>query len=233
MTLHPKTLIPMPLSMETTKLKQIAIFGAGGFGKEIACVINKINEVKNTWKLIGFFDDGIQHDTNVSHFGKILGNTEDLNNWKEEISIVFAIGSPRIIEKIVNSINNEFVLFPNLIHPDVFFADNTSFKIGKGNVIVRGCTFSVDVEVGDFNQFNSLSALSHDVCVGSFNVFMPLTRVSGEVKIGDFNAFGIGTIILQCIKIGNRVRVAPSSVVYTKTKDNCLYMGNPAKRTIL
>jgi len=219
--------------MEKTKLKEIAIFGAGGFGKEIACVINKINEVEPIWKLIGFFDDGILQGTKVSHLGEILGTTEDLNNWKEEISIVFAIGSTKIIEKIVNSISNKFIIFPNLIHPDVFFADATSFKIGKGNVIVRGCTFSIDVEIGDFNQFNSLSALGHDVSVGSFNVFMPLTRVSGEVKIGDFNAFGIGTIILQCLKIGNRVKVAPSSVVYTKTKDDCLYMGNPAKRTIL
>lgn len=219
--------------MEKTKLKQIAIFGAGGFGKEIACVINKINEVEPIWKLIGFFDDGISKGTKVSHFGEILGTTEDLNNWNKEISIVFAIGNPKIIEKIVNILTNELILFPNLIHPDVFFADKISFKIGKGNVIVRGCTFSVDVEVGDFNQFNSLSALAHDVNVGSFNVFMPLTRISGEVKIGNFNAFGIGTIVLQCVKIGNRVKVAPSSVIYTKTKDDCLYMGNPAKKTIL
>ena len=110
---------------------------------------------------------------------------------------------------------------------------NSSLKMGKGNVIIRGCSFSVDVKIGDFNQFNSLSSLAHDVEVGSFNVFMPLTRVSGEVKIGDLNLFGIGTIILQGIKIGNRVRVAPSSVVMRKTKDACFYMGNPAKKTIL
>jgi sugar O-acyltransferase (sialic acid O-acetyltransferase NeuD family) len=214
-------------------MKNIAIFGAGGFGKEVACVINRINEIEPTWDLIGFFDDGVPEGSDVSHFGKVIGNTKDLNQWEEELSIVFAIGSPKIIEKIVNHIDNKFVLFPNLIHPEVFFADKLSFKIGRGNVIVRGCTFSVDVEVGDFNQFNSLSALAHDVCVGSFNVFMPLTRVSGEVKIGDFNAFGIGTIILQRIKIGSRVKVAPSSVIMRKTKDDCLYMGNPAKRTIL
>ena len=219
--------------MEITKLKQIAIFGAGGFGKEVACVINKINEIKPTWEFIGFFDDVLEPDSQVSHFGKILGNTKDLNLWKDDLSIVFAIGSPFIIEKIVKGLANKLLVFPNLIHPDVFFADKMSLKMGKGNVIVRGCSFSVDVEIGNFNQFNSLSALAHDVNVGSYNVFMPLTRVSGEVKIGDFNAFGIGTIILQGIKIGNRVKVAPSSVIMRKTKDDCLYMGNPAKRTIL
>ncbi len=219
--------------MEKIKLKPIAVFGAGGFGKEVVCVINKINEVKPTWKFVGFFDDGLNMGSQVSHFGKILGNTEDLNLWKDDLSIVFAIGNPFIIEKIVNRLNNKLLDFPNLIHPEVFFADNISLKMGKGNVVVRGCSFSVDVKVGDFNQFNSLSSLAHDVEVGSYNVFMPLTRVSGEVKIGNFNAFGIGTIILQKIKIGNRVKVAPSSVLMRKTKDDCFYMGNPAKKTIL
>jgi len=219
--------------MEKIKLKQIAVFGAGGFGKEVVCVINKINEVKPTWKFIGFFDDGLKIGSQVSHFGKVLGDTKNLNLWSNDLSIVFAIGNPFIIEKIVNRLNNKLLDFPNLIHPEVFFADNISLKMGKGNVVVRGCSFSVDVKVGDFNQFNSLSSLAHDVEVGSYNVFMPLTRVSGEVKIGNFNAFGIGTIILQKIKIGNKVKVAPSSVIMRKTKDDCFYMGNPAKKTIL
>ena len=177
--------------MEKIKLKQIAIFGAGGFGKEVACVINKINEIKPTWEFIGFFDDGLESGSHVSHFGKILGCTEDLNLWNDDLSIVFAIGNPYIIQKIVFRLNNKLLDFPNLVHPDVFFADNVSLKMGKGNVVTRGCSFSVDVEVGNFNQFNSLSALAHDVQVGSYNVFMPLTRVSGKVMIGNFNSFGI------------------------------------------
>ena len=55
MVLPQKTLKHLRLLMEITKLKKIAIFGAGGFGKEVACIINKINEIKQTWELIGFF----------------------------------------------------------------------------------------------------------------------------------------------------------------------------------
>ena len=33
-------------------MKDIAIIGAGGFGKEVACIINKINEIKPTWKFL-------------------------------------------------------------------------------------------------------------------------------------------------------------------------------------
>ena len=219
--------------MAKIKLKQIAVVGAGGFGKEVACIINNINEVRPIWKLIGFFDDSLEPGYDVSHFGKVLGNTKDLDLWKDDLSVVFAIGNPKVIKKIVSRLNNKLLTFPNLVHPEVFFADKISLNMGKGNVVVRGCSFSVDVDVGDFNQFNSFSSLAHDVSVGSYNVFMPLTRISGGAEIGDCNAFGIGTIILQKIRIGNRVKVAPGSVVMRKTNDDCLYMGNPAKKTIL
>ena len=39
-------------------MRDIAIYGAGGFGREIACLIKEINGVEPTWNLIGFFDDG-------------------------------------------------------------------------------------------------------------------------------------------------------------------------------
>ena len=62
-------------------MKQIAIYGAGGFGREVACLLNKINEVEPTWELVGFFDDGIEKGTQVSHFGKVLGGIDELNAW--------------------------------------------------------------------------------------------------------------------------------------------------------
>jgi sugar O-acyltransferase (sialic acid O-acetyltransferase NeuD family) len=214
-------------------LQDIAIYGAGGFGKEVACILNKINEKEPTWNLLGFFDDGVAAGTHISHFGKALGNCDTLNAWEKPLAIAFAIGSPRILELLVGKIKNPQVHFPNIIHPEVFFADPISLKMGQGNVVVRGCSFSVDVSVGDFNQFNSISALAHDVVVGSYNVFMPLTRVSGEAQIGNSNVFGLNTLILQGIKIGNRVRTGPGAVLMTKPKEGNLYMGNPARKTIL
>ena len=60
---------------------------------------------------------------------------------------------------------------------------------------------------------------------------MPAVRVSGEVKIGEFNLFGVGSIILQQIKIGNKIRLGAGSVLMTKPKEGFLYLGVPAKKT--
>ncbi|MDO9155195.1 MAG: acetyltransferase [Paludibacter sp.] len=212
-------------------MKDIAIYGAGGFGKEIACMINnKMNEIKPTWNIVGFFDDGVKKGTQISHLGTVLGSIDDLNFWESDLSIVFAIGSPKIIQLLVSKIINSRIDFPNIIHPSFELADPSTVIMGKGNVIARGVTFSCDVTIGDFNQFNSISALAHDVVVGSYNVFMPLVRVSGEAVIGNFNFFGIGAIILQQIKIGNNTRVGAGSILMSKTKDGFLYMGNPARK---
>lgn len=212
-------------------MKDIAIYGAGGFGKEVASMIlNKINAIEPTWNIVGFFDDGIEVGTEISHFGKCLGGLDVVNSWKTPLSIAFAIGSAAVLKKLVSNIDNPNIDYPNLIHPNCDFADLESMKMGRGNVIMKNVTFSCDVTIGDFNQFNSLSALAHDVKVGSFNIFMPLTRVSGETVIGDSNFFGINSIILQQIKIGNETRIGANSVLMTKTKDGSLYMGNPAMR---
>lgn len=211
-------------------MNEIAIYGAGGFGKEVACLIEKINEIKPTWKIIGFFDDGVTKETSVSHFGNIIGGFKELEEWKSPIAIVFAIGSPNTIKKIVEKIGNKNISFPNILHPEVAFADPQTFSIGKGNVVVRGCSFSCDVTMGDFNQLNSISALAHDVKMGSYNVLMPLTRISGGTEIGDCNFFGIGAVVLQNLKIGNNTRIGAGSFVMKNTKDGFLYFGNPAKK---
>lgn len=214
-------------------MKKIAIYGAGGFGREVACLLNKINEVQPSWEMIGFFDDGIEIGKDISHFGKVLGGINELNGWPEEISIALAIGNPKTIQSVVSKITNPDIHFPNIIAPTVYFADLETFKIGRGNIIQKHCSFSCDVTIGDFNVMDGADVFGHDDVVGSFNTFMPAMRISGEVTIGNCNFFGVGSIILQQVKVGNNIRLGAGSVLMRNPKDGYLYMGNPAKKTEL
>lgn len=210
-------------------MRDIAIFGAGGFGREVACLINRVNEAKPTWNLVGFFDDGIEKGTLISHFGTCLGGMEDLNNWSTPLDLCIAIGKGSTVEKIVGKITNPQVDFPNVIHPKVVFNDMKSLRMGKGNIIQANCSFSCDVIVGDFNVMNGSVVFGHDIIVGNYNSFMPAIRVSGEVKIGNSNFFGVGSIILQQITVKNNTTLAAGSVLMTKPKEGGLYIGVPAK----
>lgn len=213
-------------------MKDIAIFGAGGFGREVACLIRTINESKEEpiWNFIGFFDDGVEVGSQVSHFGTCLGGVDALNAWKAPLDVCIAIGSGSTVEKVVGKITNPQVEFPNVIHPKVVFVDKEGFSIGKGNIVQGGCSFSTDVTIGDFNVMNGDVVFGHDDWVCNYNTFMPGTRISGEVTIGNNNFFGVMSAVLQQLKVKNNTKLAAGSVLMTKPKEGYLYIGIPAKK---
>lgn len=210
-------------------MKDIALFGAGGFGKEVALMIQRMNKAGADWNFIGFFDDGKEVGLEVSHFGKVLGDIETLNSWPEKLALGIAVGNTKYLSSIKEGITNDNIWYPNLIDPGANITDLESFKIGEGNIIQQGCRFSTDVMIGDFNVMNTDIVVGHDATIGDFNVIMPDIRISGEVSIGTHCLIGVGSIILQQINIGTGVRLAAGTVLLTKPKDNSLYMGNPAK----
>ncbi len=78
-------------------------------------------------------------------------------------------------------------------------------------------------------MLNGLVLIGHDATIGDYNVIMPSVRISGEVKIGNRNLLGVCSIVLQQLKIGNGVHLGAGAVLMTKPKDECTYIGNPAK----
>lgn len=210
-------------------MKDIAIFGAGGFGKEVACLIKRINDLGGDWNLIGFFDDTKEIDDAVSHYGKVLGGIDAVNEWQSSLSVIIAVGNPISIFEIRKKIVNEKINFPNIIDPTFQIVDPETFQIGYGNIIQGDCCASCDVKIGNFNVLNGSVVMGHDVHVGNYNVIMPDIRISGDVIIGDKNLLGVGSIIIQKTKIGNDVHLGAGAVLMTKPKDGCTYLGNPAK----
>lgn len=209
-------------------MKDIAIYGAGNFGREISCLINIINKDKPQWNFLGFFDDTVEKGAQ-NEYGKILGGIEDLNQFIKPLSVVIAIASPKTVNKIVNGITNKLVDFPNIIAPNIIYLDKTNLKIGRGNIICSSCLVSCNVNIGDFNIFNGFIPIGHDVVIGNFNSFMPSVNISGDVIIGNRNFFGVNSVILQKIEIGNETVIGANSLIIRKTKDGMTYIGNPAK----
>lgn len=208
-------------------MKDIAIYGAGGFGREIACAVKRFNVLRDDyWNFIGFFDDGITKGTR-NEYGVVLGGLSELNSWGTPIDVLIAIGTSSVRKSISERINNLNVSFPNFLL-DFRCADVNNYFIGQGNIVLNS-SFSCNVKVGNFNVFNGSVALGHDAVLGSYNTLMPAVRISGEVHIGNENFFGVGAIILQGLSIGNRVRIGAGSVLMHRPKDGNLYVGNPAK----
>lgn len=217
-------------------MKDIAIIGAGSYGQEVACLIRKINNSNadgERWKFIGFFDDDESLQDNSNNYGLVLGPVSLLNKWITPLSVVVAIANVNVMEKIVSSLGNSVLDFPNLIDPDTSFVDVNTFQIGMGNVIGEGCRFSPNVRIGNFNIVVNDSIFGHDVIIGNNNIFFPAVRLSGHVSIGNKNLLGVRTTVLQGFKIGNNVKLSAGSVLMNNARDGFTYRGNPARKFII
>lgn len=215
----------------SVSVQKIAIFGAGGFGREVAGAIHRINSIgKEQWEIVGFYDDNIAVGTQISHYGIVIGGIDELNKVEQPLALAIAVGDPLARKHIFDSIKNPNVYFPNIIAPSFKVLDPQTFKMGQGNIIQDSCNVTCDVEMGNFNVLNGSNILGHDVVVGDYNVLMPGVRLSGAVQMGNCNLLGVDSVVLQKVHIGSNMTLGAGSVLMTKPKDGCTYIGVPAKK---
>lgn len=209
-------------------MKDIAIFGVGGFGREVLTIIKDINKVSVEYNILGFFDDG--YSKGEIHNGyPVLGGINDVNEWDKELSIAVAIGNPVIKEKIVNNICNNKISYPTLIHPSVLIGDKEYVEIGKGCIICAGNIITTNIVIKDFVILNLCCTTGHDTIISDYAAFMPSVNISGEVFIGKGVYCGTGVKIINQLEIGEYTIVGAGAVVSKSLPANCTAVGVPAK----
>ena len=209
---------------------KIAVFGAGGMGREVACLIQEINAAGTAepWQFVGFYDDNPTLKSVPQ--GAILGNLEALNAVVEPLAVVLALGTPKTLRAVRERLTNPLLSFPNLISPRAHFIERESVKMGCGNVIRSGVDISCDVTLGDFNIALFNATLGHDVKLGNYNVCLTGTRLSGNVSLGDANLLGTNSVIHQAVSIGDETAIGACSFVVHNTQSRATYLGVPAKK---
>lgn len=209
-------------------MKDIAIFGVGGFGREVLTLIQDINKVEPTWNVVGFFDDG--YDVGyIVHGLRNLGGSGTLSEWKTPLAVVIAIGTPRIKKNILANINNPLIEYPTLIHPSVIIGDKDYVKIGKGCIICASSILTCDIELGDYVILNLACTVGHDTIIKDHCAFMPACNISGECVIEEGVYCGTGVKIINQTSIGANTIVGAGAVVTKPLPENCTAVGAPAK----
>lgn len=209
-------------------MKKIAIFGAGGFGREVKMLINQINISKKVYDFIGYFDDGKEKGKLVNGF-PILGGVQELNNLNlAELNIVFAVGNPLVKKKIIEKINNQHLKYPVLIHPNVLIG-KYEVNIGEGSIICAGTIITVNINIGKHVILNLSCTVGHDTNIGDFSSFMPSVNISGEVSIKECVYVGTGAEIINQLEIGENTIIGSGAVVSKTLPANCTAVGVPAK----
>lgn len=206
-------------------MKKLVIIGAGGFAREVAWLVEEINKNLLEWNLLGFIDDNKENIYKELNGYKVLGTTEELNNFSEDIYAVIAIGNGIIREKIIKKLKNR--KFATLIHPNVKIS-NTN-KVEEGTIICAGNILTVNINIGKHVILNLDSTVGHDSILEDFVTILPSVNISGNTKIKKYTTIGTGTKIIQGIEIGENVVVGAGAVVIRNVESNCTVVGNPAR----
>lgn len=209
-------------------MEKIVIIGAGGFGREIQWLIERINKVEESWEILGYIDDGVEVGTEVDGY-QVLGNSDYLFHIKEPLSAVCAIGNVFTRKKVVDKVSKNCKLrFPSLIDPSVMKSERIEW--GQGNIVCASNILTADIQIGDFNIINLACTVGHDVKMASYVTVYPGVNISGCVTIGEFCEIGTGSQIIQGKRIGSEVIVGAGSVVVRDALERGTYVGVPAKR---
>jgi sugar O-acyltransferase (sialic acid O-acetyltransferase NeuD family) len=209
-----------------SNISNIAIYGAGGFGKEVLTLINDLIKAGENWNFIGFFDD---KDCSDRLGALYLGNFNVLNQWSEPLALVLAIGWSHIRKQAAVRIQNPLIEYPYLISPRCIIGDTARIRIGKGSLLMSGANLTTDIEVGEFVVVNINATIGHDAVLGNFSSLMPSVNISGSVVLGDEVFIGSGTTVLQNISIGSKSIIGAGAVVTKSIIAGSTSVGVPAR----
>lgn len=206
-------------------MKDIVIIGAGGFAREVAWLIEEINNNSLKWNLLGFIDDNENNIGKELNGYKVLGTTEYLNKLPKSVYSIIGIGDGSIREKIVSKLVNR--KFATLIHPSVRISKTNI--LGDGVIICAGNILTVNIKIGNHVIINLDCTVGHDVEINDYVTVLPSVNISGNIKIGEYTTLGTGVKIIQGIDIGKNIMIGAGTIVIRNVENGCTLVGNPGK----
>lgn len=208
-------------------MKDLYIIGAGGFGREVAWIVERINSIKPTWNLKGFIDDNETLWGSKEGEYHVLGGCEHLSTL-EDVYAVCAVGSSNVRKKIIEKLKDTSVKFATLVDPSVLYSN--SVKIGEGAIVCAGTIITVDVNIGNHVIVNLDCTIGHDAVIDNFVTIYPSVNVSGNVLIGECSELGTGTQIIQGKKVISNTIIGAGAIVVKDCIESGTYVGSPAKK---
>lgn len=177
--------------------KKIAIYGAGGFGREVAWLAETTIIDGKGVEVVCFIDD----DESVC--GSMLNDIEvlSLSGAKKkhpDAAVVSGIGVPKIRELTMDKAQAAGFEFVALVHKRTEMSK--LIEIGEGTVICAGNILTTNITIKKHVQINLDCTIGHDVVVDDYATISPGVHISGYVHIGKRVHIGTGAVIINGTK---------------------------------
>jgi sugar O-acyltransferase (sialic acid O-acetyltransferase NeuD family) len=218
------------MNTKMNKKLQIAVYGAGGFGREVAWLAQSAQIGGDTADVVCFIDD----DDAIC--GTTLNGLQVLSLSRARQMypgawVVSGVGPPGIREQTMMKAQSAGFGFATLIHPGTRMSKWV--EVGEGTVICAGSILTTNIVLGRHVQINLSCTVGHDVTMGDFATLAPGVHVSGCVLIGRRVYIGTGAVIRNGtqndpVVIADDVIVGAGACV-TRSIAHGTWVGVPAK----
>jgi len=210
------------------KRKKICIIGAGGFGREVLCII--LDSIVATNLQIEDIACFMVNDENFTEH-KIMGiEVIPQSAFVSYLySCVVGIGDPTTRKRVVNSLPNE-TKYTTIIHPSSIISKFV--KIREGSIITAGVITTCNIKIGKHAHLNLQTTIGHDCLIGDFFTTAPGTNISGNCHIGECVYFGTNSSVKEGVTICDNVIIGMGGVVVKNITEEGVYIGNPLKKLV-
>jgi sugar O-acyltransferase (sialic acid O-acetyltransferase NeuD family) len=199
----------------------VAIFGTGGFAREVACILHD----QGRGDRIAAFHE----PDDVYQARELLGvpvRPQSAFDPAEHRAVV-GIGNPAMRQKVVGELPAETV-FETLIHPTVVMSQWV--KVGAGSVICAGCILTCQISIGEHCHINLNATVGHDCTFGDFCTVAPGANISGDCEFGKRVDVGTQASFRQNVRICDDAVIGMGAVVVKDIVEVGTYVGMPAKK---
>lgn len=212
-------------------IEQVAIYSAGGFGREVAWLIEACNKDELKYEIIGFIDDDPKLQGSIVNDIPVLSFQKAQKDYPG-IVVVGAIGNPATRQIVVGKSEEAGFKFDVIVHPKVERSDWV--RIDEGTLICAGSILTTNITLGKHVQINLDCTIGHDVVMGDFTTLAPGVHVSGWVHFGERVYVGTGAVILNGTRedpiiIEDDVVIGAGACVTKSVQSGLTVVGVPAK----
>jgi sugar O-acyltransferase (sialic acid O-acetyltransferase NeuD family) len=210
---------------------KLAVYGAGGFGREVAWLAQSVFAKNKNFEVVCFIDDDPKIcGTQLNHL-KVLSLSQTKKTYAD-LWVVSGIGVPKVREKTIKKAIAADFRFTTLIHPTVEMSK--WIEIGEGTVICAGSILTTNITLGKHVQVNLDCTIGHDVVMEDYATLAPGVHLSGYVHVGKRAYIGTGAMIINGIKgrpilIGNDAIVGAGACVTQSIPLGETWVGVPAR----
>lgn len=187
----------------------LLLFGAGGFGREIAAWVPRAR-----WRGRGFVLHGLVDDQRAGETlnGNPVWSLDDAAERFPGAGVIATVGDPKLRERLIRkALEAGLAEPPPLVHPNVEY-DAGTVSFAAGVVVCAGCILTVNIEVGAHAQINLDCTVGHDARIGAYATLSPGVHVSGNVTLEPHVFIGTGAVTVNGHP-GRPVRLGAGSVI--------------------